>query len=205
MLSEELYTSLMDRHSDDASFIRSCWGELYVAYTATGRHYHTLKHLAHMHVLLQPVQDFINDWDVLLCALFYHDMVYRPGRGDNEEKSARIAALHMKTFCFTDAQIARCRKHILATKYHKPSEDSDTNYLIDADLAILGAMPENYLEYCEQVREEYKKFPGFIYNRGRKKILTAFLNLPQIFNTPWFYDSFEIQARKNINEELARL
>ncbi|WP_340066928.1 hypothetical protein [Ascidiimonas aurantiaca] len=195
----------MNNHTDDLSLANNCWGELYVSYTGADRHYHTLKHLAYMYELLQRVQIFIDDWDVLLCALFYHDIVYKPGRRDNEEKSARIAALHMKTLLFTDLQITRCRKHILATKTHKPCEDEDTNYLIDADLSILGAVPEAYQEYCLQVREEYQKFPDFIYKRGRKKVLTTFLNLPKIFHTSWFYDRFETQARENIAEELARL
>lgn len=90
---------------------------------------------------------------------------------------------------------------IRATKNHNPA-DEETNLFTDADLSILGAAPEAYEQYTRQVRREYGLYPGFLYTRGRKKVLNHFLNMPRIFKTSGFYTRYEEQARKNLRSEL---
>ena len=69
----------------------------------------------------------------------------------------------------------------------------------------LGADKELYLEYAEQVRNEYKVFPSFLYRRGRKKALLHLLDTPSIYKTDLFRDKLETQARANLEMELAYL
>ncbi|HMF72048.1 MAG TPA: hypothetical protein VK616_11260, partial [Flavitalea sp.] len=80
-----------------------------------------------------------------------------------------------------------------------------TNFFTDADLSILGAAPDVYLNYTNMIRKEYKLFPDFVYRPGRIKVLQSFLNMQYIFKTDYFRDKYEIQAIENIRTEVQRL
>ena len=88
---------------------------------------------------------------------------------------------------------------------HEPSDNLDTNFFMDADLSILGADKDPYFKYAGQVRKEYKYFPDFLYNPGRKKVLKEFLKMGNIFKTKYFQDKYEEQAKVNITDELKSL
>jgi predicted metal-dependent HD superfamily phosphohydrolase len=151
---------------------------------------------------LIPVQTKINDWDTILAALFYHDIIYRPTSKYNEEKSAELAEARLIQLNFPPSQIEKCKQTILATKIHLESTDMDINYFTDTDLCILGQSWETYLAYAKNVRKEYSIYPDFIYYPGRKKVLTHFLNMQSIFKTVFFFDKFEQRAKENLNREL---
>jgi predicted metal-dependent HD superfamily phosphohydrolase len=51
---------------------------------------------------------------------------------------------------------------ILATKKYEFSDDIDTNYFTDSDLAILGKSSEVYQKYREQIRTEYYIYSDLI-------------------------------------------
>jgi predicted metal-dependent HD superfamily phosphohydrolase len=69
----------------------------------------------------------------------------------------------------------------------------------------LGYTWDKYREYCQQVRKEYAIYPDFLYNPGRKKALQHFLDMDVIFKTGFFRNKYEIQARKNIVQEISGL
>lgn len=174
-------------------------------YTEKHRHYHTLAHLDHLIDRLLPVKSEIEDWEVTVFAVAYHDIVYYPSKNDNEEQSATLATQRLAQLGVDEDRWQRCAQHILATKKHLVSEDADINYFTDADLCILGSAADRYKIYAAQVREEYKFYPGFIYHTGRRKVLAHFLQLPFIFKTLYFRDLFERPARENLSKELAQL
>ena len=93
----------------------------------------------------------------------------------------------------------------MTTKYHQPSDNSDTNFLIDADLSILGAEARQYLEYTKQIRKEYQVYPDDIYIPGRKKVLAHFLGMEFVFKSSYFRAQYEDRARSNISTELQML
>lgn len=77
-------------------------------------------------------------------ALFYHDIIYKVTRKDNEERSAIFAVERLKQLQEagkSDLRLnnisTRCEKMILTTKTHTISDDNDTNLFTDADLSIL--------------------------------------------------------------------
>ena len=94
---------------------------------------------------------------------------------------------------------------IEATKKHKLTDDSDTNFLLDLDLSILGSSSNQYKRYRENIKKEYYMYPGFMYRKGRKKVLEHFLNLDSIFKTEFFKKEYEKRARKNLKLELKEL
>jgi predicted metal-dependent HD superfamily phosphohydrolase len=181
------------------------WLEIEDHYTEKGRHYHTLEHLRHLYAGLLLNKNAVSDWNAVLFALFYHDIIYSPTAKDNEEKSAELAARRLEELGAGTALIDKCRRLILATKKHEPGEDRDINLFTDADLSVLGASPEVYLRYAQNVRKEYSIYPDLLYKPGRKKVLQHFLDMPRIFKTPEFYGHYEAQARLNLAHELKGL
>jgi predicted metal-dependent HD superfamily phosphohydrolase len=93
----------------------------------------------------------------------------------------------------------------MATKNHDLSDDGDTNFFTDADMAILGSGNGEYHQYSTMIRKEYKFYPDFVYKPGRQKILQTFLQMAHIYKTGHFRNLYEEQARKNITNELHEL
>ena len=149
-------------------------------------------------------QSKIADFDTLLFSIFYHDIIYNSKRSDNELKSAEMSSDRLKRLGFTKDRVNICYEQILATKEHLNNTESDTNFLVDFDLAILGDEPQKYLDYTKKIRSEYSVYPDFLYNKGRRKALRHFLEMDRIFKTNEFKKNFEQQARINIRTELGK-
>ena len=90
-------------------------------------------------------------------------------------------------------------------KAHRLSDDSDTNFFTDADLAVLGQDWSAYKIYTEGVRKEYWIYPDIIYKPGRKKVVEHFLRMEKIYKTQPFSAKFENRARLNLKRELEEL
>lgn len=67
------------------------WNELETAYASPARSYHNLTHIQFLINRLIEVKSQIRDWNTLLFAAFYHDLVYDAASKTNEEESAIIA------------------------------------------------------------------------------------------------------------------
>lgn len=181
------------------------WDEIEKAYNHKKRHYHTLTHLENLYAQLRGCKHLITDWDSMLFSLYYHDIVYKASRSDNEEESARLAVSRMEALGVPGEKVERCKAQILATKSHKLEKDPDTDLFTDADLSVLGMDWDSYHTYYEQVRKEYSIYPDMLYKPGRKKVLEHFLSMERIFKTDFFYEKFEMQARMNLARELQLL
>lgn len=125
-------------YTQDQNLIGDLWSEIEKKYSEKGRHYHTLEHLENMFSELDAVKDEIENFPVLSFSVFYHDIIYDAASKSNEEKSAEFAAVRLKKLNVDSYLIQKISEQIIATKSHDLSEDSDTNYLLDADLSILG-------------------------------------------------------------------
>ena len=195
----------MTNYTDNDRLIKELWKEIEKRYSDKKRHYHTLQHLESLLTQLTGIKDKIQNWDIVLFALYYHDIIYIATKSDNEEKSAELAEKRLKQLSISNDKIEFCKRQILATKSHLKSTDSDTNYFTDADLSILGQDWETYLSYFKNVRKEYSVYPDFVYNSGRKKVLNHFLTMGRIFKTDFFHGKFETQAKRNLTNELKGL
>lgn len=202
---KETFIELLTNYTDNHRLTDKLWTEISKNYSSKKRHYHTLQHLDGLLTQLTAIKDKIQNWDIILFTLYYHDIIYNPLKSDNEEKSAELAEKHLKQISVSSDKIELCKKQILATKSHLKSTDSDTNYFTDADLSVLGQDWEIYSLYYKNVRKEYSIYPDFMYNSGRKKVLTHFLTMGRIFKTDFFYDKFEMRAKRNLAHELSIL
>jgi predicted metal-dependent HD superfamily phosphohydrolase len=197
-----IFSDLISKYSDNEILKADYWKEIEQSYSQKSRKYHTLIHLENMILELEEVKDKISDYDSLVFSIFYHDIIYKATSKDNEGKSAETAKIRLEKLNIPNDKIIRIYNQILATKSHKKSEDSDTNFLLDADLAILGQDWKIYENYTQQIRKEYSIYPDFMYKPGRKKVLIHFLEFEEMFKTDYFKEKYEENARENIQKEL---
>ncbi|MEM9548565.1 MAG: hypothetical protein AAGA77_21445 [Bacteroidota bacterium] len=160
---EAHFTELLEGYEVDSNLIEELWSEIITNYTKSNRHYHNLEHLEDLINQLTQVKVKIDNWQVLLFTLFYHDIIYKSTKKDNEEKSARLASNRMRQINAKESDIQLCYNQIIATKSHDASRNSDTNYFTDADLSILGREQKEYKAYCQKIRKEYSIYPNFLY------------------------------------------
>lgn len=199
------YIELLNQFEVELNFAEELWREIKINYSNKNRHYHNLKHLVDLLSELENVKDKIHNWEVILFTLFYHDIIYKSTKKDNEEKSAELALKRMLEIGVSENLAKKSYEQIIATKSHKENIDSDTNFFTDADLSILGRENDVYKSYCSNIRREYSIYPDFLYNRGRKKVINHFLAMNRIFKTDEFYNKYEEQARLNLKQELKSL
>ena len=204
-LLESNFKSLINQYNARRKIGEDLWAEVVKRYSDPARYYHNLDHITQLLLQLLSVKDQVMDWNAMLFAIYYHDIIYDVLKNDNEEKSAKYASERMIKLEAPTEQIALCTQHILATKSHSANENADTNLFTDADLSILGSDWKTYDNYCQLIRQEYAFYPDLLYKSGRKKVLHRFLAMDKIFKTEIFYNQFEEQARQNIAEELNHL
>ncbi len=203
MIKEEFLKSLKNYTSDSEQHL-SMWNEIDKNYTKPDRYYHNLTHLNHLVNELEPHKDKFVSWDTIVFAIAYHDIIYNTLKSNNEEKSAEFARKKLINIAFPEKLTTFCGQLILATKRHEVS-DLQTNLFIDADLSILGTDPETYKVYSKQIRLEYSIYPDIVYNSGRKKMLTHFLKMNNIYKTKDFLIKYESIARINLHTELSSM
>ncbi|WP_375436784.1 hypothetical protein [uncultured Hymenobacter sp.] len=179
--------------------------QLVAAYSASGRHYHTLRHVQ---VLLDAVQAdaaTLHDVEVVQLAVWFHDAVYNPLRDDNETRSAELASAFLAETVLAQSRQQRVVLLIERTKDHtqaQPDDDTDLQLFLDADLGILGAPEIEYWQYAQQVRQEYGLVPDFLYQRGRRRVLEKLLTMPALYRTAVYRTRLDAAARQNLQAEL---
>jgi predicted metal-dependent HD superfamily phosphohydrolase len=203
MIKQEFIESLKNYTTDSEQQL-AMWNEVEKNYSRSDRHYHTITHLNSMLTELKIYKGKFDNWDTIVFAIAYHDLIYCSLKSNNEERSAEIAIKRLTSISFPEKLITFCEKLILATKKHEPN-DPETNLFTDADLSILGSDSETYKEYSKQIRREYSIYPDIIFNPGRKKVLTNFLKMDKIYKTKEFSDRYELNAKTNIQTELNSL
>lgn len=203
MSLERKYSELLLKIGFEANETKTLWFDLEKAYSTKSRHYHNLNHLEDMIVLFDQYKNHINKPDEILFSIFYHDYIYKATRKDNELKSAEQALKIISATESLDKKLIF--DAICATKFHQHNAIEDINWLIDFDLRILAKSWEDYQIYGNEIRKEYRIYPDFLYNPGRKKALEHFLENEFIFQTEQFRRLFEENARANIQKEILLL
>lgn len=197
----DIFFKLTGKYDNNFDLEEKLWIEIENHYSVPGRHYHTLRHLENLLTQLEEIKDNILNWDAVLFAVFYHDIIHKPTKNNNEEKSAALAAKRLTEINISPAIISKCAAMILATKKHIQNDDHDINYFTDADLSVFGQSWEEYEKYFKQIRKEYSVYPDLIYNAGRKKVLDHFLKMKRIYKSNYFYEKLEAKARENLSKE----
>jgi predicted metal-dependent HD superfamily phosphohydrolase len=174
--------------------VAAWWREIDQRHSEPHRHYHTLGHVRDM---LQLVSG-----EAPIAATWFHDIVYEPARTDNEDASARIAAVALREVGFSIMTVDLVIRMIRATTDHDPKDlPPQARLFFDADLAILGTSREHYAEYCGAIRREYAHLSDAEFREHRNAVLDRLRSRPHIYFTESMRDRFEQQARANIEWE----
>jgi predicted metal-dependent HD superfamily phosphohydrolase len=170
------------------------------------RRYHTTEHLAAVLDHVDELAAEAGDAEAVRLAAWFHDAVYDPSRGDNEERSAVLAERMLADTDLPAETIAEVARLVRLTTTHDPRDDDRNGaVLCDADLAILAAPPDRYAAYAASVREEYAAVPDDAFRAGRAEVLRSLLELPALFRTAPARERWEAAARHNLQTELMLL
>jgi predicted metal-dependent HD superfamily phosphohydrolase len=205
MFLKERFSKCCNLFTGDLKLVENLWSELDKRYCEKSRFYHNFDHLKCMFSELDDIKNNIENFEAVSFAVFYHDVIYNAVSKSNEEKSAEVARKNLQKLGFDSTFIQKVSDQIIATKFHKQSDDNDINYLLDADLSILGSESEKYVSYTQKIRKEYSIYPDLLYKPGRKKALEHFLKSESIFKTEYFKEKYELRARENILSEIEAL
>lgn len=199
----KIYSELLSTIGFNENEIQQNWNDLQKAYSKKSRHYHNLTHLEEMIASFKIYSSRLQNPNEILFAIFYHDIIYKVTRKDNELKSAEFAVKVLDQNSVLDKGFIF--EAICATQLHQHNKTEDINWLIDVDLKILAKDWEDYKIYFEQIRKEYRLYPDLLYKPGRAKALKHFLEYEFIFQTDEFRSLYEDQARRNIEKEISVL
>ncbi len=179
--------------------------ELVRRYTEPHRAYHTLDHVQDCLLQLDQVRDLAERADEVEMALWCHDVIYDPHAADNELQSAAWAGEILREGSVAADVIVRVPDLILATQHHTPPDRPDAALIVDVDLSILGRPSVEFDRYDAAIRQEYQWVPEAPYREARAKVLESFLARPAIYQTAWFHDRYEVQARRNLARTIQNL
>jgi predicted metal-dependent HD superfamily phosphohydrolase len=180
--------------------------DLLARYGEPHRRYHTVRHLREVLAIVDELAAEADDPDAVRLAAWFHDAVYAIGSATNERDSAQLAEQVLEGLGTPAARIRETARLVLLTASHRPERgDRNAAVLCDADLAILGAPPERYLEYAAEVRQEYAAVPDEAFRRDRAEVLRSLRDAPALFHTALARERYEERARANLAAEIAAL
>lgn len=177
---------------------------LLAKYAEPHRAYHNLSHVLDCLDRAASVRAQLGHPQCVELALWFHDVIYEPRAGDNEERSAAFASTALRASA-TPEVLRHVEELILATRHPSRPIDADASYLVDIDLAILGAPVAAFDAYEAAIRREYRWVPAPLYRRKRKQVLQSFLDLDRIYLTEHFGQRLEAQARANLPRSISKL
>lgn len=62
--------------------------------------------------------------------------------------------------------------------------------MLDIDLAILAATPERFIQYEQQIQQEYSWVDPEVYSIKRKEVLMNFYQSEPLYQTAYFQKEF---------------
>ena len=195
---------------DLASVPPALLAELRRRHAEPGRAYHNWSHIRALLALHAEVRDKLHDPQAVLFAILFHDAVYDPTWGDNEERSAKLLRADASAL-LSPATLARAAALIAATKHHMlpdaadAAARADAARFLDMDLSILGADEQRFDAYEQQVRAEYAHVPDDAFRAGRAAVLRSFADRDQLYLSDWGRGRFDQPARRNLARSRARL
>jgi predicted metal-dependent HD superfamily phosphohydrolase len=180
--------------------------ELLARYGEPHRRYHDALHLSEVLAALRALCAGSAVPTTVLQAAYWHDAVYEPVRSDNERRSADLAATTLLRLRVPPAQVDEVVRLVALTATHDPAPDDGHGALLcDADLAVLAAPADRYRAYAAGVRQEYAHLDDGAFRRGRAAVLRGLTDRERLFRTEAGRHRWEQAARRNVQDELARL
>lgn len=213
ILRDRIQRQFLDKNINIPPHVLKRWLDIVLLrYSEPQRFYHTLYHIDRMLFLLSKHGDQIQKIIVVVLAIFFHDIVYDPKRNDNETQSIELfklfagdAELPQETIEYVSAFISATITHSLDVSLTPLKNGEDLKLFLDFDLEVLSREECQYKAYADQIRMEYNHVSQREYCIGRTKVLSSFLDRDRIYFSDIFHDTCEINARRNVRNELKTL
>lgn len=167
-------------------------------YNEPQRRYHTLDHIDHCLSMFDLCKSLADNPDALEIAVWFHDAIFVPGKPDNEALSAELY-LDLSAGVHNDDFRELVDRLIMATLHDGRSlDDRDAGYMVDIDLSSFGLSWEDFLRDSQHLREESAQISDAEYARKQKAFRSCLLARPRFFQTDFFRQHYEQQARDNL-------
>lgn len=187
--------------------------ELAQAWMEPGRFFHNLEHLKALLENIDFMAQTARNPDALRLAAWFHGVrfdvsaqaVAQAKDGLDIHAGALKAQEVLTSLEMPQPQVQRVVGLIESLEGHRGDpDDIDAQVLSDADLSILAADPEDYLDYMCQLRREYSAYDDAEFVSARSQVVSALLARRQLF---WTHaaSAWEELARENLRAELERL
>ena len=183
----------------------SIFNHLAAAYAEPARAYHTADHIVDCLAQLDLSPPGSGRADEVEAAIWFHDAVYVPGGADNEDRSAHLAQTALLACAGPAETSRRLADLVLATRHLTVPRDPDAQLLCDIDLSILGREREVFDEFERRIRVEYHWVPDPAYRAARSEVLAGFLGRHPLYQTEYFRDRYETQAKANLERIITQL
>lgn len=136
------------------------------------RHYHDLSHLDDMINQINDLGIKGEDYEKLIIAALFHDIIYDPKKNDNEEMSAKF----LLSVCDNvNKGIKEIEQIILDTKTHE-SNTKLSEIFNKIDMSVVERDFEGLLEWEKGVWNEYKSYGPELYKKGRLQFLESLVD-----------------------------
>jgi predicted metal-dependent HD superfamily phosphohydrolase len=162
------------------------------------RRYHTLAHIDHCLSMFDQCKSLATNPDALEIAVWFHDVIFEPGKSDNEALSAELYE-ELSEGVHADEFRALVGRLIMATLHNERSlDDSDAGYMVDIYLSSFGLPWEDFLRDSRRLREESVQLDDAEYHRKQGEFRSCLLARPHFYQTDFFRQRYEQQARDNL-------
>lgn len=187
-----------------------------------GRLYHGVNHIAqlwrrHRRFAAEAGLDDPDIDRLMACTIAWHDSVYDPLRGDNEERSAGVWLDASKAGDLSAEDREWVAETIRATKNHlayRPNgrlraerskqRERARQWMLDLDLSTLGDPPKVFEANTRQLRSEFAHQSDKQWMEKLRGFYSQLLHAPRIYRTPSLATRYEAQARRNLTAAMAR-
>ncbi len=184
------------------------------------RFYHGIDHVAllwrrHCEYAQEAGFTAAREARLIASAILFHDCIYDPSRGDNEERSAQVW-LEASAASDLDAhERAWVAETIRATSDHlgyaqrsvkgATSDAPDTLrlWMLDLDLTPFGEAPDVFDRNTRLLRAEAPRISDEAFEMARLRLLRKFAAAPIIYRSAAIADRFDAPARGNLARHLS--
>ncbi len=175
------------------------------AYNEPQRHYHTLVHIDHCLAIFDQCKSLATNADALEIAVWFHDVIFEPGKRNNEAQSAELYQ-DLSTDVHDNEFRGLVGRLIMATLHDGSSlDDTDAGYMVDIDLSSFGLPWKDFLRDSQHLREENAQLSDTEYYRRTRDFQAGLLAKPRFYVTDYFCQRYEQQARNNLTKYFEQL
>ncbi len=193
--------SLKKGKKDDSS--TGLHQRLIQAYGEPQRVYHTLTHIQSCFKIFREVVHLAENTDALALAIWFHDAIYDIDAEHNEQLSTDWF-LKETNGLFADSLRNLVSGHIMATLHcGEQIKDHDSQLMVDIDLFSFGKPWPDFINDSENVRAEKAGISDREYYQKQCGFQKFLLNQPRFFQSDYFYQHYESQARQNLSDFLS--